>query len=100
MIGMVSISTCTPTFRNVCLGSESKLMELDHLSLAEYYASPDATYPADFGGRVSHSSQVMTSAELSEPLASEFTSPPEVPTGDVSSDYHNISQSCYEMLEK
>ena len=100
MVGMVSVSTCTPTFRNVCLGSESKLVELDSLSLAEYYASPDATYPVDFGGRIPHSSQVMSLAELSESVPEDIVSPVEDPKTDVSSGYHDISQSCYDMLEK
>ena len=100
MVGMVGVSTCTPTFSNVCLGSESRLMDLDDLCLADYYASPDATYPAVFGGRVPHPSQVMTTGELAESVPEEPPVTSKSPKINESSNYHDISQSCYDMLEK
>ena len=94
---MMSASTCTPNIRNVCLGSESVLMELDHLSLAEYYSSEDATYPAIFGGRVKHPSQLPDPPVVETVSAAESAAVAEATT---SSGYGHISQSCYAMLEK
>ena len=99
MVSMVGVSTCTPNLRNVCLGSESDLMELDHLCLAEYYASSDATYPTIFGGRVSPPSQVSQDPVVVDAADSaKFESLANASSRSTNS--YDISRSCYDMLEK
>ena len=103
MVNMVGASCCTASLSNVCLGDDEIVMEMDHLTLAEYRLHPDATFPAIFGGRVTADDVgvVPESPPSVNPVELGFVS-----TGaqDVnvsgSSGYSNISRASYEMLEK
>ena len=105
MVSLVSTGVCTPTLANVCLGDADVVMELDHLTLAEYRASPNATFPAMFGGRVSSGFDLdvsvasINSSVLARELGFVRRSSP-IPDRTESSGYSNISQTCYDMLEK
>ena len=102
---MVGVGVCTPTIANVCLGDEEVVMEFDHMSLAEYRAYSGATYPAGFGGRVlSPFDETGTAGDLSslsDPANLGFLhADSESAASEPPSDVHEISQSCFEMLEK
>ena len=103
MVNMVGVSCCTASLGNVCLGDDDVLMEMDNLTLAEYRAHPESTYPRIFGGRVPYSGSAIPEVPDSppDPAALGFVSvgAQEPPTPD-SSGYSNISRSSYEMLEK
>ena len=78
-------------------------MEMDNLTLAEYRAHPESTYPAQFGGKVPY-------RETEMPPASPAPESPDVPVfssvaapssnSSQSTGYSNISRSCYNMLER
>ena len=102
---MVGVGVCTPTIANVCLGDEEVVVEFDHMSLAEYRACSDSTYPAGFGGRV------LSTFDETDTTGDSSSSPNPADLGflhadsesvasEPSSDVHEISQSCFEMLEK
>lgn len=103
MVDMVGASCCTASFGNVCLGDEEIVMELDHLTLAEYQVHPDATFPAIFGGRV------LSSVSERRPVTPPPINPADLGFVSVGaqadnspdlSGYSNISRSSYEMLDK
>ena len=101
MVELVGVGTCTPTKANVCLGSETKLMDLYNLNLAEYRASSDAVYPAEFGGCVPLAGQPVYQAavpavETPDPSVSQVAAP----DISASSGYSNISESAYIMQER
>ena len=103
MVDMIGVGTCTPTSANVCLGSETNLMELDKLTLAEYRASSAATFPAEFGACVMMKGQTRASlsVDIAPSLDAEFAHVVQ-PADDVtqSSGYSNISESAYDMVNK
>ena len=103
MVNMVGVACCTASFSNVCLGDAEILMEMDHLTLAEYRAHPESTFPAIFGGRVPHADSE-SSPSPSTPANSSahgfISVGAQDPVTPDSSGYSNISRSSYEMLEK
>ena len=100
---MVGASCCTASLGSVCLGDDEIVMELDHLTLAEYQVHPDATFPAIFGGRVlpaTAPSRPVTPPPV-DPVDLGFVSVgAQADASAVSSGYSNISRSSYEMLDK
>ena len=66
-VQLVGTGTCTNTMANVCLGEAQTLMPMDHLPLAAYLAHPQATFSAEFGGRVP---ELPSISEASDPTIS------------------------------
>ena len=101
MVDMVGAATCTASIGSVCLGDDEFLMEMDHLTLAEYRVHPDSTFPAHFGGQVPLKDVAPRNVTPVDPVTLGFESRA-VPNNDVSgsSGYSNISRSSYDMLEK
>ena len=101
---MVGGSCCTASFANVCLGDEDLIMEMDHLTLAEYRLHPESSYPAAFGGRVpfagEDSASVVTPPVDPADLGFISVGVQELDSTSDSSGYSNISRTSYEMLEK
>ena len=103
MVNMVGASCCTASLANVCLGDDDLVMEMDHLTLAEYRLHPEASFPAAFGGRVAFLSDSPRPASPPpvNPADLGFVSVgAQEPVTPNSSGYSNISRSSYDMLEK
>ena len=103
MVNMICSSTCTASLANVCLGDDDLMMEMDNLTLAEYRAHPESTFPDQFGGEVPfQGSEMATKSPLPEPPTVPVFSTPAAPSSNssLSTGYSNISRSCYDMLER
>lgn len=103
MVEMISASTCTASLANVCLGDDDFMLEMDNLTLAEYRAHPESTFPACFGGKVPYNDPNLPPRDPSpEPIPVPMSPVPAAPSRNSSSStgYSNISRSCYEMLER
>ena len=103
MVGLVGVGSCTATMANVCLGDDEFVMEMDHLTLAEYRADSESTYPACFGDRVDLRSETQPDVPAESVPANNHGFVAPEPTSDStsrSSGYSNISRSCYDMLER
>ena len=95
---MIGVGTCTPTLGNVVLGTDSRLMDLCHLTLAEYRASPAAVYPAEFGGFIPFAGQ--SQPVTTTPLVIPRPESPVLNAVGHSSGYSNISETAYKMQER
>ena len=103
MVKMIGASTCTASLANVCLGDDEFMLEMDNLTLAEYRAHPDSTFPARFGGKIPYHDPNSPPRDPSpEPFPVPVSAVPAAPSRNSSSStgYSNISRSCYEMLER
>ena len=105
MVNLVGVGVCTPTIANVCLGDADVVMELDHLTLAEYRVSAEATFPAQFGGQVLSpfdraDSVVSVNSDILAAQRGFATVALDDSSQSHDSRYDNISQSCFDMLEK
>ena len=99
---MVGVSCCTATLASCCLGDDELRMEMDDLTLAEYQAHPDSTYPKEFGGQVPYKNAPPKppAAPAFNPNVNLSSASTSVSNSTRSSGYSNISRSCYDMLER
>ena len=76
-------------------------MDLYNLSLSEYRASADATYPADFGGCIllAGHTRPPSGSGPDATLPGFQSAVPPTNHDSVSSGYSNISESAYKMRE-
>ena len=103
MVDLLGVGTCTASLASVCLGDDTQVMEMDHLTLAEYRACPDSTYPPCFGGHVPYApngSPAVDAPSVDYSALGFVSVQPENIPSSLSSGYSNISRSSYEMLER